>query len=84
MKTMKGMKIKREEIENYIYIEKEMNELSIVINSLDSSYDKWHVANKRFDSLEEKLNNQVYSAIQSYGITTDDFINQVNKFSEVK
>lgn len=83
-KSLKSKPLAKEEIESYLYTEKEQNKLKSILENEDADSDAYKKAEKRFDLLEKEMNDQVDAAMKSYGITADEFVAQVNKYTESK
>lgn len=83
-KGMKGKPLAKEEMESYLDLEKEQNKLKSILENESADTDAYKKAEKRFDLLEKEMNDQVEAAMKSYGITADEFVAQVNKYTENK
>ena len=83
-KTMKGKPLAKEEIESYLEAEKKLNDANDRLAVLDPDSSEYKKEEKISDAMEKELQEQVDAATKSYGITADEFVDQINKFSEKK
>lgn len=77
--------VKKSEYKYYLYVEGQLNRIVDQLSNMDDkSGEQAAKLNVRIDLLNAKLKSQVKIACQAWHMSTEQFINEVNEYSEYK